>query len=149
MRTYQTLSLIGCILGILLTIGLFVTESVLVGTGQVFLNMSKSISTNTTANTINQQKYDVSKAAISPFMGGLAFAFLLYIVGLVITFVVKNTKAIDISLLGIGVIAMVITNGWGLIAFALLLPAGIVALRHKVNAAASITTATTTTTLGR
>jgi hypothetical protein len=60
-------------------------------------------------------------------MGGLAFSFLLYIAGIVITFVVKNTKAVGIALLVIGVIAMVITNGWGIIAFALLLPAGIVA----------------------
>ena len=52
-----------------------------------------------------------------------------------LTFVVKNIKAIGIALLVIGVIAMIITNGWGLIAYALLLPAGIVALRHRVNSA--------------
>ena len=60
-------------------------------------------------------------------------SFFLYIAGIVITFVAKNAKAIGIALIVIGVIAMVITNGWGIIAFALLLPAGIVALRHKVN----------------
>ena len=68
----------------------------------------------------------VAVAAISPFTGGVAFAFLLYIAGIVITFVVKNTKAVGITLLVIGVIAMAITNLWGIIPFALLLPAGIV-----------------------
>ena len=58
-------------------------------------------------------------------MGGL-----LFYTGVVITFVVKNIKAIGIALLIIGVIAMIITNGWGLIAYA-----GIVALRHRVNSA--------------
>jgi hypothetical protein len=115
----------------LLTIGLFMTESFLIGTGQFFLNMSKSLSTNSTENVINQQKYNANKASVSPFLGGLALAFLLYIAGIVITFVVKNAKAVGITLLAIGVIAMAITNGWGIIAFALLLPAGIVALRQK------------------
>jgi hypothetical protein len=51
--------------------------------------------------------------------------------GIVITFVVKNTKAVGITLLVIGVIAMAITNLWGIMPFALLLPAGIVALRYN------------------
>jgi hypothetical protein len=131
MKTFQTLALIGCILGMLLTIGLFLTESFLIGTSGVFLNISKSLSTNNAQNAINQQKYNASKASISPFLGGLALAFLLYIAGIVITFVVKNAKAVGITLLAIGVIAMAITYGWGIIAFALLLPAGIVAIRQK------------------
>ena len=55
-------------------------------------------------------------------MAGVALAFLLYIAGIVITFVLKNTKAVGITLLVIGVITMVITNLWGIIPFALLLP---------------------------
>lgn len=132
MRTFQTLALIGCILGMLLTIGLFLTESFLIGTGEFFLNMSKSLSTNSTENAINQQKYNASKSSVSPFLGGLALAFLLYIARIVITFVVKNTKAVGITLLAIGIIAMAITNAWGIIAFALLLPAGIVALQRDM-----------------
>jgi hypothetical protein len=102
MRTFQTLALIGCILGILVTFGLLTIEGFLMRTGE-------------TAST---------------FVVGLALAFLLYIVGIVITFVVKKTKGVGVTLLAIGVIAMIVTNGWGIVAFALLLPAGIVALRE-------------------
>jgi hypothetical protein len=129
MRTFQTLALIGCILGILLTFGLLTLEGFLMRTSEVFLNMSKG--TNSTENAINQQKYNARQASTSPFLAGLAIAFILYIVGIVIAFVVKNTKGVGIILLAIGVIAIVVTNGWGIIAFALLLPAGIVALREK------------------
>jgi hypothetical protein len=54
-------------------------------------------------------------------------------IGLIpVVFVVKNnTKAVGFVLLVIGVITTLITNFWGLIPFALLLPAGIVALRYK------------------
>jgi hypothetical protein len=60
------------------------------------------------------------------------FAFLLYIVILVITFAVKRkTKAVGVTIIILGIITMAVTNGWGIIPFALLLPAGIVALRYK------------------
>lgn len=54
-------------------------------------------------------------------------------IGLIpIMFAVKSkTKAVGIILLVIGFLAMVITNLWGIIPFALLLPAGILALRYK------------------
>jgi hypothetical protein len=133
MRTYQTLSLIGCILGMLLTIGLLLTMSFLSGTENVLMNMSKNLSPNNPQNAINQQNFENTKARNQPFITGLAFAFFMYIGAIVITFVVKNTKAVGITLLGIGVIAMVITNYWGIIPFGLLLPAGIVALRLKAE----------------
>jgi F0F1-type ATP synthase assembly protein I len=62
----------------------------------------------------------------------------MYIAGITITFAIKNTKIVGTILLGIGIIAMVVTNGWGLIAFALLLPAGIVVLRQMVWASPQI-----------
>ena len=108
MRTYQTLSLIGCIFGILTcfvwgaTIG--VISNIGGGTSDVLAN-----------------------AAV-----GLFFAFIMYIILLVLTFTMKTkTKALGIILIVVGFIAMVITNLWGVLAFALLLPAGIVALRYK------------------
>jgi hypothetical protein len=51
---------------------------------------------------------------------------------LVLTFVIANKiKALGIILIVIGLITMIITNFWGIIPFALLLPAGVVALRYK------------------
>jgi uncharacterized membrane protein len=125
METYQILSLIGCIFGILLTIGLFLVVGFLAGTSDMFFNMSKPTEQE-------RSIHESSRASVSPFMGGTAFAFFLFIAMLVLTFVVKTkTKLIGVMLLVLGVIAMVITNLWGIIPFALLLPAGIVALRHK------------------
>ena len=129
MRNYQTLSLIGCIFGMLLTIGLLLTMSFLSGTQNVLMNMSKNLSPNNPQNAINQQKFENANARNQLFLMGLGLAFFMYIGAIVITFVAKNTKAVGTTLLGIGVIAMVITNYWGIIPFGLLLPAGIVALR--------------------
>jgi hypothetical protein len=78
-----------------------------------------------------QQSYQATKARSDQLVTGLAFALIFYIVCIVITFVVKNTKIVGGILLGLGVIAVPITNGWGIISFALLLPAGIVAIRYK------------------
>ncbi len=125
METYQTLSLIGCIFGILLTIGLFLLVGSLMGISDVLLNMSRP----TQQERIDQEAH---KSTTTPFMAGVALAFILYIVLLVVTFVVKTkTKIVGVILLILGVISVIITNGWGIIPFALLLPAGIVALRYK------------------
>lgn len=125
MRTYQTLSLIGNIFGILLSIGLFLLMGTLMGTSQYFLEMS-----NPSEQELRESEARVEE--VSPFVGGLAFAFILYIIMLVLTFVIANkTKALGIVLIVIGFIAMLITNFWGIIPFALLLPAGVVALRYK------------------
>ena len=117
----------------LITIGLFMTLSFFSGTVGVHVNVSKNLSPNKPQNQINQQNYENTKARSDALSSGLAFAFLMYIAGITITFVIKNTKIVGIILLVIGLIAVVITYGWGLIAFALLLPAGIVALRSKAE----------------
>jgi hypothetical protein len=125
METYQTLSLIGCIFGLLLSIGLMLVMGFLVGTSDVFFNMSRPTQQE-------RVEHEASQSSVSPFIGGLALSFILYIAILVITFAVKaKTKTVGIILLVLGVITTVITNGWGIIPFALLLPAGIVALRYK------------------
>lgn len=125
LRTYQTLSLIGNIFGILISIGLFFVMTALIGTTDVLLEMS-----NPSEDEIQEQ--ESRNAEFDPFIGGLAFAFILYTAMLVVTFVMSNkTKGLGITLIVIGFIAMIITNFWGVIPFALLLPAGIVALRYK------------------
>jgi glucan phosphoethanolaminetransferase (alkaline phosphatase superfamily) len=97
----------------------------IIGTTDVLLNMSDP-------SEREIQEHEELTSSWSPFIGGLAFAFILYIIMLVLTFVIANkTKALGIILIVIGFIAMVITNFWGIIPFALLLPAGIVALRYK------------------
>lgn len=125
MQTYQTLSLIGCILGILLSIGLGIFIGFLGSVSNVFYNMSLPTETQ-------RQEHEASSKTLSNAAGGFFFAFFLYVAILVVTFAVKTkTKVVGIVILVLGVLAMVATNLWGIVAFALLLPAGIVALRHK------------------
>ena len=120
METYQRLGLIGCIFGILLTIGLFLVVGFLIGTSDVFFNMSRPTEQERTM-------HEASKSSVTPFMGGTVIAFFLYIAMLAIIFSVKaKTKIVGVLLLVLGVICTVITNFWGIIPFALLLPAGIV-----------------------
>jgi uncharacterized membrane protein len=125
MRTYQTLSLIGCIIGILLTIGLAILVGGLMSVSNTLLNMSRPTESE-------RQEQEAKQVTGSTFVVGSFFAFFIYIVILVITFVVKTrTKAVGIMILILGAIGMAITNLWGIIPFALLLPAGIVALKYK------------------
>jgi|GEM_PF-2203204 len=125
MRTYQTLSLIGCILGIFLTIGLMLLIGGVMTVSDVFLNMSRPTESE-------RQEQEASKEKLSNFVGGTFFAFFIYIAILVVTFAVRTkTKAVGITIIILGVIGMATTNLWGIIPFALLLPAGISALRYK------------------
>jgi hypothetical protein len=125
MRTYQTLSLIGCILGILISIGLGLVIGVLTTTSDVFFNMSRPTETE-------RQEHQTSREPLLLAAGAFFIAFFIYVAILVITFVLKTkTKIVGTLILVLGVIAMAITNLWGIIPFALLLPAGIVALRYK------------------
>lgn len=142
MRTYQTLGLIGGILGMLLTIGIFMTLSFFSGFTGALVNMTSHIPTYSAQQVQQQvqtqQSYQDTKARSDLLSAGLAFAFLMYIAAITITFVVKNTKVLGIALLCIGVIAVPITNGYGIIPLALLLPAGIVARRHKTEVSKTI-----------
>jgi hypothetical protein len=61
--------------------------------------------------------------------------FPVYILMLVMTFVYKKSKDDRYFTLVLGVI---ITNFWGIIPFALLLPAGMVAFRHKPTTGATV-----------
>ena len=56
METYQTLSLIGSILGILLTIGLFITIGILMGTSDVFFNASQSLDQSSTTEQLQRER---------------------------------------------------------------------------------------------
>jgi cytochrome bd-type quinol oxidase subunit 2 len=125
MRTYQTLSLIGCIIGIFLMLGLACLVGGLMRVSDVLLNMSRP-----TESEIQEQA--VKQTSNSAFVGGVLIAFFIYIAILVVTFAVKTkTKAVGITILILGLLGMATTNLWGIIPFALLLPAGISALRYK------------------
>ena len=101
----------------------------------IAMQMLQRFNDNLKASRPTEQErtmHEASKSKNSPFLAGTAFAFFLYIAMLIITFVVKTRiKSVGIISLVLGIICVVITNFWGIIPFALLLPASIVALRQK------------------
>jgi hypothetical protein len=104
MRTYQTLSLIGCIIDILFTIGLALVVGGLMSVSDVLMNMSRPTESEL-------QRHIESQETSSVFVGGAMFAFLLYIVILVITFAIKRkTKAVAMSIIILGIITVAVTN---------------------------------------
>jgi|RhiMethySRZTD1v2_1073278.scaffolds.fasta_scaffold2350709_1 hypothetical protein len=110
MKSYQTIILIGSILGIFLTIGgAFVTVS------------------NSNPTTIEQQE-----RANSIYVHA-GVGLLTYIVILVIAFAVNNSKVVGIMSIISGFIVFLATGGFGILGFASLFAGGVVALAHKKN----------------
>lgn len=130
MRTYQTLTLIGSILGFLISFGVYATAGVLDVTLNVLENM-----TDQESQTAPSTKRQVDIQHIS---GAVGISILLFIIALVIAFAVKQrTKIVGIILIIISVATLISIGLFGVIPFALLLPAGIVALRYKAQIKAS------------
>lgn len=131
MRTYQTLSLIGCIIGIFLMLFLFGIAGLGTIANDISLNITKQYGNGSELAT-QQQKHAANEAVFKPFGEGVFLSFLIYIALIPITFIIKSkTKVVGIIVIILGFITMAITNVWGLIPFALLLPAGILAIRYK------------------
>ena len=126
MRNYQTLTLIGSILGIVIAF------AVIAFMGVLDIGLT-SLGNLTTSTQEELQVERVDRAADLQYIyttGGVAIV--LYIVALVIAFVIKQkTKIIGIVLLLIAVATLILIGLFGVIGFALLLTAGIVALRYK------------------
>src|SRR4249920_1675790 len=124
MRNYQTLTLIGSILGILIAFGVYATVGVLDITLNLFENM-----TGKESETAPSIKREADKQYISTAIG---ISIPLLIIALVLAFVIKEkTKIVGIGLIIISIAVLIAIGGFGVIPFALLLPAGIVALRYK------------------
>ena len=94
------------------------------------LNLTQKYGNNSELAS-QQQKHAASEALFSSFAGGVAFSLILFMAAIPITFIVRNVKVVGIILIIFGLITVAITRGWGIIPFALLLPAGIIALREK------------------
>lgn len=126
MRNYQILTLIGSILGMLIAFGAIATVGVLDITITSFENFTDSSEQET---EIDRQE---RMADMQYIYGTGAGAIILYIVALVIAFVIKEkTKIVGIILIILSVVTLILIGGFGVIGFALLLTAGIVALRYR------------------
>lgn len=126
MRNYQTLTLIGSILGILIAFAVIGLLGVLDIGITSFENLTDS----------TQEQLDVQKEKRSTDIqyiyttGGISIV--LYIIAIITAFVLnQRTKVIGIILLVVSVATLILIGYFGVIGFALLLTGGIVALRYK------------------
>lgn len=112
MEAYKILTLIGSILGLLITVGALG----LVG----ILSMGFRINAN----------YE--------FLGIMISAIIVYIIALCVTFGVRSTKAIGITLVVSAILILLLSSFYGILGFALLLAAGVIALREKKPSLGSV-----------
>lgn len=110
MKSYQTLAVIGGVIGVLVVFAVFVTLGVL----------------STVAQSLGGQKPEQGQVQAQ-----IGISIALYIVAIIIPFALKKTKIIGVIMLGLAV-ATLIASGWfGIIGFGLLIASGIAALRHR------------------
>ena len=114
MEAYKILTLIGAILGLLITVGALG----LIG----ILSMGFQINPN----------YE--------FFGIMISAIIVYIIALCVTFGVRRTKVIGITLIVSAILILIFSSFYGILGFALLLAAGVIALREKRPTLGSVTT---------
>lgn len=151
MRTYQTLTLIGSIFGILISLGVIASLGILGGTANVFLDMADEFDPGNPDTEERRQEWAEREAEAAPVVGGLWLSFFLFLILIPIVFATKtHTKVVGVLIIFVALITSLSGNWMMIIPFALLLPAGIVALRYKRQEVLGITTTTaagvTTTT---
>jgi hypothetical protein len=114
MRNYQTLTLIGSIFGILIAVGFWIFAS----------SFEPFVTEFATEETAMENRETMSYAAI---------AVPVVIILEIAVFVAKPTqlKPVGIFLIVVSVIVLIGTSWYGILPFALFLPAGIIALRYK------------------
>lgn len=124
MRTYQTLTLIGVIFGIIIAFFVFATLSALnIG----LTSLEENFDTSTSTSQPEQRQSDLSGTGLRA-----GISILLMIVGLVLVFALPgHPKVVGIYLIILSVVVLFAIGFFGVLPFALFLPAGIVALRYK------------------
>jgi hypothetical protein len=123
LRNYQTLTLIGSILGILTAVGFWIFASSF-NAGLELLNESGFAD----PNTVTQNRSTMSYAAVA-----VPIVIVLESIVLVLVFVIspRQLKPLGIFLIIVSVIVLIGTSWYGILPFALFLPAGILALKYK------------------
>ena len=131
MRTYQTLTLIGTVLGILTTIGYWIT---IVGFDAFVTSFDESMRESEfyTTDPETERQYQENKDSMAYINAAAPTSIVLLVVILISTMVIKTqTKVLGFILIVVSVAELILTSAIGVIPLALLLPAGILALRWK------------------
>ena len=130
LRNYQVLTLIGSSLGILTTIGYFILTGALDA-------VSDSFNDSPYTSEESRRQYQENQNTMNYIYAAVPFSILTQIIAIIVTFVAtkprKQTKIAGVALILISIGTLIATSWIGILPFALLLPAGILAIRFKLN----------------
>jgi putative membrane protein len=110
-RSYQTLAVIGGVLGLIIVFSVYA----IMGSLAIFLE-------SFSGDEMEGKDQVFTQVGISAF---------LYIVAIILPFVIKQAKYAGYSLIVLAIVTLISAGGFGIIGFALLIAGGIAALRWK------------------
>lgn len=111
MKSYQTLSLIGGVLGLLIVFAAFIV-----------MGIASSMSENFGGAPVKGKDQVMAQIGIS---------ILLYIIAIIIPFTIKKTKPLGYVLIGLGITSFISAGYFGIVGFALLVAGGIAAIKYQ------------------
>jgi hypothetical protein len=131
MRNYQTLTLIGAILTILIVLAVALIFSTLGVIHYSFGNFTQKYGSESTIRQYSQTSQSVASGAAF-LSAAIPISVFASIASIVLVFVIKQKlKALGIILIILGVIIVIATSAYGIVGFVLLIVAGVLALRAK------------------
>ena len=128
LRNYQILTLIGSILGMIIAMGFLLT---MVG----LTSFTEPFEESEFASEETRRQIQENRESMNFVYGSVAVVMAVEVIAIILVFVMikpgKQTKTLGIILIVFSIIVLVSTSFYGILPFALLLPAGILALRFK------------------
>ena len=131
MRNYQTLTLIGGILTILIVLSVSLIMGVLVGVHESFGNFTTQYGSQNTVNQYYKDRASMNNGLIF-VSAAIPVAVIVSIAAITLVFVIKDRlNVLGIILIVLGVITVISVSAFGILGLALFVAAGVIALRAK------------------
>jgi hypothetical protein len=138
MRNYQTLTVIGGIITILIILAVGFLFSLGNVMHQSFGNYTTQYGTQSQINQYNKDR-QMFNGGVDYMAAAIPVGIFGSVIAMILVFVIKRLKALGIILIVLGVIVVIATGGFGIVGFAMFVAAGIVALRWKLRPAMELT----------
>jgi hypothetical protein len=138
-RNYQTLTVIGGIITILIVLAVALLFSVGNIVHESFGNFTKQYGSQSSVNQY-QQGRQMFSSGLNYMSVAIPVGVFGSVAAMVLVFVIKDKfKPLGIILIVLGVIVLIATGGFGIVGFAMFVVAGIVTLRYKPNPSMELT----------
>jgi hypothetical protein len=139
MRNYQTLTVIGGIITILIVLAVAFLFSVGNVVHRSFGNYTTQYGTQSDINKYNKDRQMFS-GGVNYLSAAIPIGVFGSVAAMVLVFVIKDRfKPLGIILIVLGVIVVIATGGFGIVGFAMFVVAGIVVLRYKPKPSMELT----------